>query len=103
MRQRSGEGTCVVHACAEGGCGRRRTEEGDALYCKSHECKATGCVFRRRRGEWCVEHVCARRGCERQAGAGGYCVGHQPCVVVGCENERAIRGDRVLERCENRG
>lgn len=101
-RERRGDETCVAHACAEQGCGRRRNDEVEGVFCKGHECKGTGCFFRRRRGDWCAEHVCARRGCEGEAGFGGYCERHQLCVVVGCDRYRAITGDRIHERCEER-
>ncbi|MBE3046687.1 hypothetical protein IMZ48_29980 [Candidatus Bathyarchaeota archaeon] len=101
-RERRGDETCAAHACAEQGCGRRRGDEVEGLFCKGHECKGSGCFFRRRRGDWCAEHVCARRGCEGEAGFGGYCERHQLCVVVGCEKYRAITGDRIHERCEDR-
>lgn len=101
-RERQGEETCAAHACAEQGCGRRRADEAEGLFCKGHECKSAGCFFRRRRGEWCAEHVCARRDCEGEAESGGYCERHQLCVVVGCEKYRAVMGDRIHDKCEDR-
>ncbi|CAI4218140.1 unnamed protein product [Parascedosporium putredinis] len=37
---------------------RSAAERGGAsTFCKSHECKAAGCFFKKRRGDWCPEHI----------------------------------------------
>ncbi|SPO03872.1 uncharacterized protein DNG_06555 [Cephalotrichum gorgonifer] len=102
--RRAGDEACPAHSCLEAGCGRRSSSDDaeGGSFCKSHECKWPGCFFRRRRGEWCAEHVCARRGCEGGVeGSNEYCGRHQPCVVVGCEKDRLVVGDKVLEKCED--
>ena len=99
--ERRGDQNCEQHSCIELGCLKAR-HEAESLYCKSHECKASGCFFKRRKGDWCPEHMCVKPNCDQGAEANGYCKRHQLCTVVGCERYRAVIGDKILEKCDDR-